>query len=680
VVDQILSVDGHQLHDVSADELILEVYRRAEAQAAGQGERLLAYLYRNGEAEFGAMRTDPAFESVRAIAAQLAPDFDPRTFRFATAQSAAAVPVSNALAGAIGQLAYVYAQPNLSQLRGLAVRHFRKPGFSFERALVESTSTRDAIVRMFEQGTPPPRPEAAAESILRETLEFNGALKAEQGFLDSIEALRSELGLERLDAELRAYAAREDEIPSRRKQAEQAESASLLGKVSRPDAASVVGAVQRARAKAEGPSPARQQSAQQYSDYVAVSFEPPPDAAAPPPAGGGGGGGGGGLGIPGNGERSRRPARDASTAYRTRLPSGTYSARASGNVPVAPTYRVAIRSARAGRGVSVGATIADSLEARPVSAAWVVNREDGRFGKLVVRMVPTKGGEPFLTASRTLFEDSFYAAASLSAGGHFGTTAFREGDILVAMSMDPFAAVPEGEALEREMQQLASKAEELAEGDFGGRMRLMLEAMSLRERAASIPRRVVVHPALFGRELAWSAVRADFWLNDRQGLSQEAELTNGGQPMPSELAAIDLTDAGTWQFFERASEVVLSSDGRVRSLTVRSSGPGDFPVSDRSHFALSMFRPSEAEDGLEEDEARRLPELEVQLQPMLDWLATNHHDFIRLNDFSESLSLLRWLKKRDVVPLLLDMDGESPAIATPDQVVIGDGPRLARPR
>jgi hypothetical protein len=33
---------------------------------------------------------------------------------------------------------------------------------------------------------------------------------------------------------------------------------------------------------------------------------------------------------------------------------------------------------------------------------------------------------------------------------------------------------------------------------------------------------------------------------------------------------------------------------------------------------------------------------------MLDWLSTNHHDFMRLNDFSEAFSLLRWLKSKDV--------------------------------
>jgi hypothetical protein len=60
---------------------------------------------------------------------------------------------------------------------------------------------------------------------------------------------------------------------------------------------------------------------------------------------------------------------------------------------------------------------------------------------------------------------------------------------------------------------------------------------------------------------------------------------------------------------------------------------------------------------------------------MLDWLATNHHDFMRLNDFSEAFSLLRWLKKANVAHILVDMDGEGPEIATPDRIVIGDGRR-----
>ena len=61
---------------------------------------------------------------------------------------------------------------------------------------------------------------------------------------------------------------------------------------------------------------------------------------------------------------------------------------------------------------------------------------------------------------------------------------------------------------------------------------------------------------------------------------------------------------------------------------------------------------------------------------MLDWLATNHHDYMRLNDFSESFSLLRWLRASGVSLQVIDMAGEKAKIATPDRVDIGKGPQV----
>ena len=69
-------------------------------------------------------------------------------------------------------------------------------------------------------------------------------------------------------------------------------------------------------------------------------------------------------------------------------------------------------------------------------------------------------------------------------------------------------------------------------------------------------------------------------------------------------------------------------------------------------------------------------QLEAAVQPMLDWVSTNHHDFMRLNDFSESFSLLRWLGGNKIAPILIDMDGEDAEIATPDRIVNGEGPRV----
>jgi len=58
----------------------------------------------------------------------------------------------------------------------------------------------------------------------------------------------------------------------------------------------------------------------------------------------------------------------------------------------------------------------------------------------------------------------------------------------------------------------------------------------------------------------------------------------------------------------------------------------------RAHCRLP---PTFALDG-GEIEGRPLAELDADIRPVLDWLAGNHRDFMRLNDFAEALALLRW--------------------------------------
>jgi hypothetical protein len=158
---------------------------------------------------------------------------------------------------------------------------------------------------------------------------------------------------------------------------------------------------------------------------------------------------------------------------------------------------------------------------------------------------------------------------------------------------------------------------------------------------------------------------------------------NGGNPIPENLRKLSISDASTWQFFEQDSIIQLGQpDGRARRLIVTSTR-SDNPVSDksgkasRSHFGISMFG-EHASPGSKrvEDGLYRLESLESQIQPLLDWLAVNHHDFMRLNDFSEAFSLLRWLHSHKTGVIVVDMDGQGDAIATPDRVEIDKGPRV----
>lgn len=263
-------------------------------------------------------------------------------------------------------------------------------------------------------------------------------------------------------------------------------------------------------------------------------------------------------------------------------------------------------------------------------------------------------------------------------GGHFGTTAFREGEIFVVMSMDPFDQVDRAgwERFEKEAARFEASLERISKDDFKALMGLLEEKNKLEEQARrlSTKRRIVNHPSLFGRELAWSVARVDFWFNNREGLSKEAALINGGSAMPSEFMQIPIDKAETWQFYERDGSIrIANGSGKIGKLIVQSDKAGDAAA--RSHYAVSMFVFDK--DSELTGEGKSLPELEKQLQPMLDWLAVNHHDFIRLNDFSESLMLLRWLKANSIAPMIVDFQGEPPEIATPDQVVIGEGPKLS---
>jgi len=140
---------------------------------------------------------------------------------------------------------------------------------------------------------------------------------------------------------------------------------------------------------------------------------------------------------------------------------------------------------------------------------------------------------------------------------------------------------------------------------------------------------------------------------------------------------LDISEASTWQFYELDSVVTLGeSDGKARRLSVTTNTPGRGQGDSLSHFGVSIF--GESENPLAEEGVERLPALERQVQPMLDWLAVNHHDFIRLNDFSEAFSLLRWLKSKEVPVNIIDIAGRRPQIATPDQVGEILGPRVGR--
>jgi hypothetical protein len=275
-----------------------------------------------------------------------------------------------------------------------------------------------------------------------------------------------------------------------------------------------------------------------------------------------------------------------------------------------------------------------------------------------------------------MFADSALAAVDIIWGQHLGRTAFRDGQILILMSLDPFSDTGSGiaEEIEAKLNSLALRYQAAAFSDDAAEMaEVESELMALGDQANSIPRRLVFHPSLYGTELAWAVARVDFWFNDLQQLREEAEVANGGKTAPDGIFDVDVQGAQTWQFFERDSQISLTGGkGKIGSVSVLSNGS-------LNHYGISMFV-FEEQAGLvgngAELEGRRLEALEVEIQPMLDWLSENHPDFMRLNDFSEAFTIARWAHAADVTPLIMGLNGKPETLAMPDSTIIGRGPKV----
>ena len=211
---------------------------------------------------------------------------------------------------------------------------------------------------------------------------------------------------------------------------------------------------------------------------------------------------------------------------------------------------------------------------------------------------------------------------------------------------------------------------EAAQSEDGVAPTLMFELMQLMAEHESIPRRLVFHPSTNNRELAWSMARIDFWFNDVDGLADEVK-SSGGETMPAAFDAIDIGQAQTWPFHERPGTVSVEAHaGGTARLVVRSSGTKP-AVAAQSHYAVAMFALDE-----DEKEGKPLAEPDAEVQAMLDWLALNHHDFMRLNDFAEALALSRWAKSDAASFDAAELGTAVEPVPSPDRIVIGEGPQL----
>lgn len=645
----------------SAHSQIRSLYSLAENSAPAEGRRFLAKLHHEAAKNSPAAAIDPELLSISQgfSASDLA---KPLSFAPISSLTPAALDaqLSAAVEKAITLLADYTAPDGLGSATATLKRWLNLSEGVVETSVARAHSRRDALYNIVSAHVPPPPVEIAMEQVLLDTMKDSPALSLDE---EAVRTLR-ELASEPLPANRANYAASIDRLQT------------LV-----------------AEARHLGPKAKAAMKARTGSEYLNVL----------------------GQTVAANGVEAAAAARpgdfevfrDAHASYssesmepRDPATSGGGAPAAKprpGNViagpPVPRNYRIAVFSARAGRGVSVGGPI--SSEAGPVTKAfWVPSTQDRLFGRFILLTI-TAEGKQSVTASPFLFADSFEAAVA-TLWGNFGSEAeFRDGEITILMSMDPNSPIwmevnelrAEAIELERKINERNGNFNDASDDDYLSDfnrflIELMLEDLYLqiKQKTIYLPRGIVIHPALIGKHLSWSVARVDFWFNNLPAAFGEAWVVSGLDGLPVGDLGIDANGrprhASTWQFFERENEVSTEIAQPAAKLAVRSRNLGSRdPFASPNHFSMSLFAlgdtPPTPSAQRVEDSVFSLPEEEGKIQPLLDWLSANHPDFIRLNDYSEALSILRWLDNTSVALAILDADGPEAAIPTPDRIDIG---------
>ncbi|WPK02547.1 hypothetical protein R6U79_09955 [Pseudomonas putida] len=697
---------GDSLNSFSAQSMLENLYQRAEHHQTGEGQRFIAILLNEQAKHSAIIASAPQLKSLldqypaaRLNVQQHGLTFSsPEHFKPTVPQK----PLPAIVQRGVATLTNIYADQGLSELRLITLKTFQKEGYdkaAFDKVILENPGKPDeALRKLLDIGTPKPTVEKAIHSLLGQTLERSAALSADTSIHSIMEALSSELTTEQ-----RNYLQAEDRLESRQLQLAQARAANRPGNVPPSDREKLISSIQQLpqkdmtaalKGKAEpvtfnGFLAANEvidpKSTAEYVNYLKDTFEPSNDAPS--------------AGQSGSGQPSDAPPPRSE--------------------PTPRAFTKARFSARAGRGVSVGAKVDVRIEQTPVNAVWLTNAEDSRFGRLFVtfRNSPTSQS---VAASRILFADSFYSAYSVISTPQGSPSAFRDGDILVLMSMTDgdfaqkrltfihdvmrrpgFLESAIFELDDTQQAKLLQTIEAIKSTTYpkpsddalveillkNEKIKELLNIGAQRAVARAITedpeqimqatlRTIVIHPALHGRELAWSATRVDFWSNQIQQLKQESMLQNGGIAAPAELNDITTQGSSTWQYYEKDSIISMrASNQKASDLVVTSDPTSTTPVSERSHFRVAMFNEKNGTHGTPaEDNLYLRPDISENFQPLLDWLSTNHHDFIRLNDFSEAFSLLRWLTSKETTVQIIDIGLKASPLVTPDQTDITKGP------
>ena len=448
-VAELKELTKSQLNVFSANTVLESLYRRAEVGVAGEGERFLAVLYKDAAPNSAALSEDPDFAAIRSRFSAEALDTATTPIRFAPVATVSSVasrpPLAPVVESAIAKLSYAYAGEGIAQIRSVVLRTFRKEGFdsrAFERALLDSDSQEGALRRMVAAGTPPPTTEAALHTLLMDAREGSAALSADVELLHIMEELSREL-----PPDLKRYADAEDRLDSRKAQMAEAGKLNQAGKVRKGGDADVLAALGALQDPGSDNGHPADRAPPPAPDNPNPADRAPPPAPDNPNPSNPGSGGGGGSPSPAEAQRAAnsydkyinetfelRPGQAEPALPRPSSTGPTASPRTS------RSFTTARFSARAGRGVSVGATVKSEVSQKIEKAIWLPNEQDDRFGRMFVTYRNAPAAAPAVAVSRTLFADSFRAART-ALWGTWTTADFLEGELLVLVSMDPDSPV-----------------------------------------------------------------------------------------------------------------------------------------------------------------------------------------------------------------------------------------------
>ena len=548
----------------------------------------------------------------------------------------------------------------------------RRPGFDarrFEQVLFESISSKAALQKLLVAGTPPPDPHAALRGLFFDTIAESAALKIDPAVWLIIDNLSSELS-----PESQSLSKAEPSLPSHR---EQMESIKAGGREWRETSKGSFEADPRDKAHAE----------KKFDESWRKSAEE---------------------------ERARE-------AYE----------RARVNDPRMPWHAVERPRPRPpgrGKGVSIGDYVSVAFDRVPTAAFFVVNKKNDRFGRLFVVLKSSTGRSNEIAYSRELYADSFAAALDLindptlpddTTTSYWrylsdldlttkrmliahGATQRPLKDLLSALDVDPgldFGFLRQFERMPIDIASAVSgsnmfeyasigkpwfQPNSFLDSRIGAALASDMRLMDIQAFARKYPKAfldLAIHPALVGRQVAWSVCRVDFaFLRPEWFLKDVAVLKKSGSTTLN-TSSISLGDASTWEFYERAAHLSLTRQGPGRHLIVVQHPDPKRPAQSSRLWLALIKKPGKLPPtpplGIQGD-FEHMERAEELAMPAVDWLVKRHPDFVRVNDLVESCDLLRWVKLRHPPLWLVDMDGPGKAVPTPRSIRLDTGPQVAR--